>query len=221
MSNYAYLRVSTDKQDLENQKHGLLAYANQNSLTKVEIIEDVVSSRKAWRERGIGELITRLQSGDHVLTPEISRLARSTLEALEIIQEIIKAGASLHITKDGRKIGGDIQDTIYITVLALAAEIERDFIRKRTQESLDKRKQALKEDGYFISANGNKITKLGRPKGSTQESKLAPHKTQIIEYLSKGISKAAICKLLDTTQPTLRKFIRDERLEDKQGNLVL
>lgn len=219
MSNYAYIRVSTDKQDLESQKHGLLFYANQNDLTKLEIIEDVVSSRKAWRDRAIGTLVSQLKTGDQILTPEISRLARSTLEALEIIQEIIKSGASLHITKDGRKIGGDIQDTIYITVLALAAEIERDFIRKRTQESLDKRKQQLKEDGYFISSNGNRITKLGRPKGALSESKLAPHKAQIIEYLEKGISKAAICKLLDTTQPTLRKFIKDHALDQKQGNL--
>ena len=220
MANFAYLRISTDKQDLDNQKHGLYEYANAHEITKLEMIEDIVSSRKAWKDRGIGELTGRLKPGDNVLTPEISRLARSTLEALEIIQEIIKAGAALHITKDGRKIGGDIQDTIYITVLALAAEIERDFIQKRTKESLAKRKQQLKEDGYFISANGNKITKLGRPAGKKGTSKLAKHKTEIIEYLSKGISKRAICKLLNTTYPTLQKYIKEERL-DSQGNLIL
>jgi len=221
MANFAYLRISTDKQDLDNQKHGLYEYANAHEITKLEMIEDVVSSRKAWRERGIGQLVGRLNTGDNVLTPEISRLARSTLEALEIIQDIIKAGAALHITKDGRKIGGDIQDTIYITVLALAAEIERDFIQKRTKESLDKKKSEIKKNGFFVSASGKKITKLGRPKGSSSESKLAPHHSQIVEYLEKDISKRAICKLLNTTYPTLQKYIKAEGLDDKQRNLGL
>lgn len=217
--NFAYLRISTDQQDLTNQKHGLFEYANQNELARLEVVEDVASSRKAWRSRGIGELVERLQPGDNLLTPEISRLARSTLEALEIIKTVIEKGATLHITKDGRVIGGDIQDTIYVTVLSLAAEIERDFIQKRTRESLAKKQAEIDEKGFFVSARGEKITKLGRPKGGKNQSKLAPHKAQIIEYLAKGVSRRAICKLLNTTYPTLRKFIKDERLDTEQGEL--
>lgn len=219
MANIAYLRISTDSQDLNNQKHGLLDYANKNDITKLKIVEDIASSRKAWRERKIGEVINDLAPGDNLLTPEISRLARSTLEALEIIRAVIEKGAILHITKDGRQLGGDIQDTIYTTVLALAAEIERDFIQKRTRESLAKKKQQLKENGFFISNQGNKITKLGRPAGEKGASKLDPHKSEIISFLAKGVNKASICKIYDVSYPTLRAFIKKEGLDQEQGNL--
>jgi len=219
MSNIAYLRISTDQQDLSNQKHGLLDYANKNDLTQLKIIEDVVSSKKHWSDRKIGEIVGDLRPGDNLLAPEISRLARSTLEVLEIIKAVLEKGAALHITKDGRKIGGGIQDTIYITVLSLAAEIEKDFIQRRTRESLAKKKQEIKENGYFVSNQGNKITKLGRPRGEKGASKLDPHKAEIISFLAKGVNKASICKIYDVTYPTLRAFIKKEGLDREQGNL--
>ncbi|MDY0137806.1 MAG: recombinase family protein [Thiomicrospira sp.] len=219
MSNIAYLRISTDQQDLSNQKHGLLDYANKNDLTQLKIIEDVVSSKKHWSDRKIGEIVGDLRPGDNLLAPEISRLARSTLEVLEIIKAVLEKGAALHITKDGRKIGGGIQDTIYITVLSLAAEIEKDFIQRRTRESLAKKKQEIKENGYFVSNQGNKITKLGRPRGEKGASKLDPHKAEINSFLAKGVNKASICKIYDVTYPTLRAFIKKEGLDREQGNL--
>ncbi|MDY0137796.1 MAG: recombinase family protein, partial [Thiomicrospira sp.] len=95
MSNIAYLRISTDQQDLSNQKHGLLDYANKNDLTQLKIIEDVVSSKKHWSDRKIGEIVGDLRPGDNLLAPEISRLARSTLEVLEIIKAVLEKGAAL------------------------------------------------------------------------------------------------------------------------------
>jgi DNA invertase Pin-like site-specific DNA recombinase len=45
MTIYAYLRISTDKQDMDNQRHGLLEYANSHKLVPLEFREDTVSSK--------------------------------------------------------------------------------------------------------------------------------------------------------------------------------
>ncbi len=95
MAVYAYLRVSTDQQDVDNQRHGILNYCNSHNLTQISFIEDTVSGRKKWRERKIGELLTAtMQSGDTLVVSEISRMSRSTLQVLEIAAE---AGMSVHV----------------------------------------------------------------------------------------------------------------------------
>ena len=87
MVNYAYLRVSTNQQDVDNQRHGILEYANQKGLGHLEFVEDSVSGQKKWRDRAVGELITKTaQSGDVIIFAEISRMARSTLQVLEILE---------------------------------------------------------------------------------------------------------------------------------------
>jgi DNA invertase Pin-like site-specific DNA recombinase len=56
---YAYLRVSSDRQDLQNQRHGILEYANIHGLSPIQFIEDTVSGREQWQKRGVGQLITQ------------------------------------------------------------------------------------------------------------------------------------------------------------------
>ncbi len=46
MANYAYLRVSTDQQDVDNQRHGILEYCNKQKITDLQFIEDTVSGKK-------------------------------------------------------------------------------------------------------------------------------------------------------------------------------
>ncbi len=83
---YAYLRVSTDHQDLDNQRHGILEYANTHAISHLKFIEDQTSGRLKWRKRMLGELILKTaRAGDIVIFAEISRLARSTLQVLEIL----------------------------------------------------------------------------------------------------------------------------------------
>jgi Resolvase, N terminal domain len=63
MAIYAYLRISTDKQDVDNQRHGLLEYANSHKLMPLEFREDTVSSKIRWRERGIGKILEGARAG--------------------------------------------------------------------------------------------------------------------------------------------------------------
>ncbi|MGB5631676.1 MAG: recombinase family protein [Waterburya sp.] len=100
MVTYAYLRVSTNQQDVDNQRHGILEYVNQQSLGHLEFISDSVSGQKKWRERKLGELLTSTAvGGDVIIFAEISRMARSTLQVLEILECCMQRELTVHIAK--------------------------------------------------------------------------------------------------------------------------
>ena len=85
MTNFAYLRVSTDHQDVNNQKLSVLDYCKAHGLNSLTIIEDIVSGKTAWRDRAIGGILGQAEKGDVIIASEISRLGRSTLQVLEIM----------------------------------------------------------------------------------------------------------------------------------------
>jgi len=197
---YGYLRVSTSKQDVENQRHGILEYANQKSLGHLEFVEDSGSGQKKWRDREIGKLLTQTAvAGDVIIFAEISRMARSTLQVLEILECCMQRKLSVHIAKQQMVLDDSMPSRITATVLGLAAEIERDLISLRTTEALQLRKAAGKT--------------LGRPKGKqSSKLKLDPREKEIRMYLAKGISKRSIAKLVDCAPSTLYYWLKKHRL---------
>ena len=195
--NYAYLRVSTDSQDLNNQKVGVVDYAMAKNIPITKIIEDKVSGRIDWRNREIGKLLDKAVKGDVILTSEISRLSRSTLQVLEILKVAADKEVSVHIIKNSLIMDGSISSTITATVLGLAAEIERELISCRTKEALAKRKA----DGFT----------LGRPKGEAVHLKLDEAEKSIDHYLQLGINKVAISKLVNCTPATLYSWLKKRK----------
>ena len=144
MATYAYLRVSTDQQDVDNQRHGILEYANTHSIAGLQFVEDNASGKVKWKERKLGDLLLKtMQVGDTVLFAEVSRMARSTLQVLEILEQC----ADKKITA---------------IVLGLAAEIDREMISMRTKEALAKRKAA----GVVLGRPKGKAKKLKLDKHS-------------------------------------------------------
>ncbi|HEY9770346.1 MAG TPA: recombinase family protein [Coleofasciculaceae cyanobacterium] len=138
---YAYLRVSTNQQDVDNQRHGILEYANQKSLGHLEFVADSVSGQKRWRKRELGKLLTKTsQSGDMMIFAGISRMARSTLQVLEILECCMQRGLLVHIAKERMVLDDSMPSRITATVLGLAAEIERELISMRTTEAQAKRR---------------------------------------------------------------------------------
>ena len=200
MTIYAYLRVSTNQQDVDNQRHGILEYANQKSLGHLEFVEDSVSGQKRWRDRELGKLLAKTaQSGDTLVFAEISRMARSTLQVLEILECCMQRGVSVHIAKQRMVLDDSMPSRITATVLGLAAEIERELISMRTTEALAKRKAAGKT--------------LGRPKGKqSAKLKLDAREQEIKMYLAKGISKRSIAKLVDCAPSTLYYWLKRNQL---------
>lgn len=198
MANYGYLRVSTDQQDVLNQKHGVLEYANKNGFAGMEFIEDSVSGKKPWQERALGNVLLQAESGDTVIVSEVSRLARSTLQVLEILKHCSEHQINLHIAKNNMRFDDSMQSRITATVLGMAAEIEREFISSRTKEAL----AAKKAQGI----------KLGRPQGKAEKLKLDVFKDEIQKYLDMGLSKASIAKLIECPATTLYDYCRVRKM---------
>ena len=203
---YAYLRVSSDHQDVDNQRYGILEYANTHKLSPLHFVEDMASGRLQWRSRSVGQLLTETaQAGDKVVFAEISRMARSTLQVLEMLECSMLRGVTVHIAKQQMVLDGSMQSRITATVLGLAAEIEREFISLRTTEALAKRK-----------ADGKP---LGRPKGSQSEHlKLDDRETEIRAYLAKGVSKRSIAKLVDCAPSTLYDWLSRRQIRTRQSS---
>ena len=203
MTTYAYLRVSTDQQDVQNQKHGVLEYANRNGLAGMEFVEDSVSGKKPWQERELGRLLEQACEGDILVVSEVSRLARSTLQVLEILQHCTETQVNLHIAKNNMRFDNSMQSRITATVLGMAAEIEREFISTRTKEALAARK-----------ASG---MKLGRPRGPAEKLRLDEHRDTIQKYINKGVSKAAIAKIIGCPATTLYDYCRVRNLKPRRS----
>ena len=201
MTNYAYLRVSTDNQDVKNQKFGLLDYCCSKNIAPLEFIEDTASGTMAWRERAIGSLLENGNAGDVIVVAEVSRLGRSILQVLEILEVAAKKGISVHIAKNRMIMDGSMQSTISATVLGLVAQIEREFISSRTKEALQKRKM----DG---------IT-LGRPRVKAETLKLDARREEITGYLKKGIGKRDITRLIECAPSTLYLWLSRRQIHTK------
>lgn len=204
MANYAYLRVSTDQQDVDNQRHGILEYCNKNKIIELDFVEDTVSGKKKWKERKIGELINNtMKPGDTLVVSEISRLARSTLQVLEILELSADKKIAVYVAKQNLVFTekGDMTSTIMATVLGMVAQIEREFISMRTKEALAARKAAGME--------------LGRPKGKAAKVKLDDKRSEILNLLDKGVSKRSIAKIVDCAPSTLYDWFKRHKIAVK------
>ena len=82
-----YIRVSTEQQSMENQKHKLLEYAQNNKIIIDEFIELEISSKKDQKERLLDKVFEKLKGGDTFICTELSRLGRNMLEILNLIEK--------------------------------------------------------------------------------------------------------------------------------------
>jgi DNA invertase Pin-like site-specific DNA recombinase len=177
----AYIRVSTDKQDLNNQRLEILEYARKQDLKVNDYIEVAISSRKTAKQRRIDELLEKLNDSDTVIVTELSRLGRSTAEVIALINQLVRRTIRVVIIKQNLDLRQhDMGSKIMVTVFSLLAELERDLISLRTKEAL----AAKKSQGV----------KLGKPRGTIQKSKFDQDKEKIKELLDLGLSVRKIAK---------------------------
>lgn len=200
MATYAYIRVSTDKQETENQRFEILKYANRKKLGNVEFIEETISGRKSWKNRELGKLIEMLQKGDVLIITELSRLGRSMLEIMELLSILLRKGVEVHVVKNDQVLKDDLHSKVFAMAFSIAAEIERELISQRTREALARRKAEGKP--------------LGRPKGSFS-SPLDKYRPQIEEFLRKGVSVSSIAKILEVNYNTLLSYVKRRGLKKK------
>ena len=197
---YGYIRVSTEKQTVENQRFEILRFAQQQGLTVDGWIEETISGTKNYDKRKLGGLLGAVQAGDLILCAELSRLGRSLFMIMEILHLCMQRGCRVWTIKDGYRLGDDIQAKVLAFAFGLSAEIERDLISQRTREALARKK-----------AEG---VHLGRPKGALSKKVKLTGKEDAIRVLrAEGTSWAQIARLLHVDRSTLVRFAKSRMLE--------
>lgn len=182
---YAYIRVSGDKQDVEKQEYEVQDYATRNGLLITTTFKIEMSSRRSQKDRNISELTCRMNNGDVLIVPELSRLGRSTVELVTLVDTLIKKGVALHFIKEGMRLNGalDMQGKIMVSLFSLLAELERDRVSQRTKAAL----KVVKARGVKLG-NPNltdTIRQSGRDKRTQEAKKFA---ATILPLVKSGLS---------------------------------
>lgn len=198
----AYLRVSTNEQDLEKNKADILHLANSKRLGHVEWVEEKASGRISWKKREIGQVMNELSSGDNLIVSELSRLGRSMLQCMEILSVASEKGIHIYSVKGNWQLDESIQSKVLAMAFTMAAEIERDLISQRTKEALAARKRSGKP--------------IGRPKGSGK-SKLDEHRAEIERLLNEGSTQRFIASRFNTSPTNLSRWMKKHNLSRKRG----
>lgn len=209
-----YARVSTDRQELDAQIMQCVTYAHNKNIPVHITVSDQISGSTPWETRKLKALIDPENELTDLIVYEYSRIGRDMLDTLDFLKAANEAKVTVHIVKDGTIVDAGISGKIMSTVMTLAAEIERDLLRSRTKDALAERKRKIKEEGGFISAAGNHITKLGRPTGATSGSKLDGHKDELETLFNASVADTAIARIFDCDRRTVtayRKAIHERK----------
>jgi DNA invertase Pin-like site-specific DNA recombinase len=191
---YGYIRVSSQKQTVEHQEYEIKEYAAKNGIKIDTWVEETISSRKALKHRKLGQLLDDLQENDIIIACEISRLGRSLLEVMGILEKCLAKNCQVITIKENYHLGNDIQSQVLAFAFGLSAQIERNLISQRTKMSLDN-----------LKASGKR---LGRPFGAeSKRLKLSKNAKRVKELLDKGVSKNQIARIMGVQKMTLRRFI--------------
>ena len=194
---YGYIRVSSDKQTVENQRFEINNFCEKNDMQIDGWIEETISGTKAYNKRQLGILLKRVKKDDLIICAELSRLGRNLFMIMEILNICMTKECKVWTIKDNYRLGEDIQSKVLAFAFGLSAEIERNLISQRTKEALARKR-----------AEG--VT-LGRPKGrktSPEKHKLYGKRKLISELLAVGMSQRAIAKICKVDRNTLARFIK-------------
>lgn len=192
--NYGYVRVSTDRQTVENQRFEIERFAQKQQLQIDGWIEETISGTKNYTKRELGRLLKKVRKGDLIICAELSRLGRSIFMIMEILNICMNKECRVWTIKDGYRLGDDIQSKVLAFAFGLSAEIERNLISQRTKEALARKKA----EGVV----------LGRPKGSfVPNANCEKNCERIREMISLGVPKTDIAKNLHVARGTLYRFL--------------
>lgn len=198
---YGYIRVSSDKQTVENQRFEIDNFCKKEGLKVDGWIEETISGTKDYDKRKLGVLLKHIKKDDLVICSELSRLGRSLFMIMDILNIFMNKGAKVWTIKDNYRLGEDIQSKVLAFAFGLSAEIERNLISQRTKEALARKKS----EGVI----------LGRPKGKSKPENFKLYgKEEIIKsLLEKDMSQTKIAKKLCVNRLTLGKYIKNNSLK--------
>ena len=202
---YGYIRVSSDKQTVENQRFEVTNFCKRDNMAIDGWIEETISGTKSYSKRALGKLLDRVNKGDLIICTELSRLGRNLFMIMEILNICMTKECRVWTIKDNYRLGEDIQSKVLAFAFGLSAEIERNLISQRTKEALAR----LKSEGK----------KLGRERGT--RCRLNPtcvqHHDYIVSELKHGEKKTVIAKHLHISKTTLYRYLVYTELHSPQN----
>ncbi|MCI5829953.1 MAG: master DNA invertase Mpi family serine-type recombinase [Treponema sp.] len=194
---YGYIRVSSDKQTVENQRFEINNFCARQDMKVDGWIEETISGTKSYSKRELGKLLKQVQKDDLIICAELSRLGRNLFMIMEILNICMTKECKVWTIKDNYRLGDDIQSKVLAFAFGLSAEIERNLISQRTKEALARKKA----EGVI----------LGRKKGSKNSyNKLTGKEKQIKQWLLEGISKAEIARRCNVNKSTVFRYLRNK-----------
>jgi len=193
---YGYIRVSTDRQTVDNQRFEIERFCSTNNLKIEQWIEETISGTKSPEKRLLGSLLTEVKKGDMIICSELSRLGRSLFMIMSILNHLMMNEVIIWTIKDNYRLGDSIQSKVLAFAFSLSAEIERELISQRTKEALARKKS----EGVV----------LGRPQGKKSAFvKLSGQEFEIRALLARNFSKSAIGRIYGVNRMTVDSFLKN------------
>ena len=184
--NYAYIRVSTNQQTVQNQKLAIKEYAKKYRIHNINWVAETISGIKSPDKRKLGELLLKTQQGDVIIVTELSRLGRSLMMILDVLQTFLEKGVKVILIKEGYELGDNIQSKVIAFAFGLSAEVERTLLSERTREGISR----AKAQGKHIDRRKGQKPKKYKLKGKGAYIKRAR---------KNGRSKLSLAKELNVT----------------------
>lgn len=192
----AYLRVSTERQHLENQQGEIERYAKTKGITIDRWVTEIVSGKTDRNNRKLGRIVSQLKKGDMLIVTELSRLSRSLHEIMQIMKLCVDNEVIVYSTKDGYTFDDSINSKVLSFAFGLAAEIEHKLISQRTREAMALRKL----EGLH----------MGRKKGTTVKmQQLRINEKEITKLLLSGENIGKICKRYGVSYNTFYRYKKE------------
>lgn len=202
---YGYIRVSTDKQTVENQRYEILKYASLKRIHIDQWVEEVASGKSAAKDRKLGEVISSLTKNDILIVSELSRLGRNLMEVMSILYSCMEKETKVFTIKEGYELGNNIPSKVLAFAFSLSAEIERNLISQRTKEAMAR----MKSEGQSI----------GRPKGAlSKQTKLTGKDDTIRELLDKKVAVSTIGRILGVNRLTVENYIKSRNIRVQESH---
>lgn len=194
---YGYIRVSTDRQTVENQRFEIIRFCHNHNLQVDKWISETSSGAREVNKRLLGKLLKGVRKDDLIICSEISRLGRSLFMIMSILNHCMEIGAKVWTVKDNYRLGDDITSKVLAFAFGISAEIERKLISQRTKEALARKK--------------SEGARLGRPPGPGKRC-LDGKEKHLKTMLSAGLSKVEIAKIYGINVSTLHEFLTLRKL---------